>query len=82
MVHLSSEHRDWERLIGSDGANGSFEMNSFLQFFQRKQAPEAHREKKPDLGRFAWPPRVTSNSSGCGQSTSSTREAGQKGLLF
>ncbi|MDI2078276.1 hypothetical protein QJT78_51455, partial [Bradyrhizobium sp. Mp27] len=29
---------------------------------------------------FSWseqPPRVTSNSSGCGQSNSSTREAGQ-----
>ncbi|WP_461319643.1 transposase [Bradyrhizobium barranii] len=28
-------------------------------------------------GRLALAPRVTSNSSGCGQSNSSTREAGQ-----
>ncbi|WGS21739.1 MULTISPECIES: TetR family transcriptional regulator [unclassified Bradyrhizobium] len=33
-------------------------------------------------GKAQEAPRVTSNSSGCGQSNSSTREAGQKGLLF
>ncbi|WP_253579935.1 MBL fold metallo-hydrolase [Bradyrhizobium japonicum] len=42
--------------------NVSFELNDRRTF---------------QIGRFSITPRVTSNSSGCGQSNSSTREAGQ-----
>jgi hypothetical protein len=39
--------------------------------------PVATLGRELKLPSFLEPPRVTSNSSGCGQSNSSTREAGQ-----